>query len=146
MQEKVDQTVITEMRAAYAIGEMSRRTGVNIETIRYYERISLMPEPDRTEGGNRQYDPDQFKRLIFIKKSRDLGFSIDEIRALLEMADGQAFTCGEVRDLTQDHLANVQAKIADLLKLETALKGMIAECSKGDVPECPIIDMLFSPT
>lgn len=82
--------------------------------------------------------------LTFIKKGRDLGFSIDEIRALLEMADGQAFPCGEVRDLTQDHLANVQAKIADLLKLETALKGMIAECSKGDVPECPIIDTLFS--
>ena len=145
MQEKVDQRVITDTRAAYAIGEMSRRTRVNIETIRYYERISLMPAPDRTEGGNRQYNHDQFKRLAFIKRGRDLGFSIKEIRALLEMADGQTSTCDEVRNLTQGHLENVQAKIADLLKLETALQGMIAECSKGDVPKCPIIDTLLSP-
>ncbi|MDP7152713.1 MAG: MerR family transcriptional regulator, partial [Paracoccaceae bacterium] len=92
----------------YAIGEISRRTGVNIETVRYYERINIMPKPDRTAGGNRQYNYDQLKRLSFIKTSRELGFSIDEIRTLLEMVDQQDFTCGEVHDLTIGHLASVR--------------------------------------
>ena len=78
----------------YPIGEMSKHTGVNIETIRYYERIKIMPQPDRTAGGNRQYNHDELKRLSFIKTSRELGFSINEIRALLEMVDRQDFTCG----------------------------------------------------
>ncbi len=133
---------ITKTRG-YAIGEMSRRTGVNIETIRYYERISLMPKPDRTEGGNRQYNYDQLKRLSFIKSSRELGFSIDEIRALLEMADRNDFTCGEVHNLTIAHLTSVRGKIKALQKLELALVGMAAECSQGDVPECPILETLF---
>jgi MerR family mercuric resistance operon transcriptional regulator len=127
----------------YPIGEMSKRSGVNIETIRYYERIGIMPKPDRTAGGNRQYNHDQLKRLSFIKTSRDLGFSIDEIRALLEMVDRQDFTCGEVHALTVAHLASVREKIKGLRKLEGALSGMAAECSQGDVPDCPIIETLF---
>ncbi|MCF3592740.1 helix-turn-helix domain-containing protein [Rhodobacteraceae bacterium LMO-12] len=133
---------ITKTRG-YAIGEMSRRTGVNIETIRYYERIKLMPQPDRTSGGNRQYNHDQLKRLSFIKTSRELGFSIDEIRELLEMVDRQDFTCGEVHGLTIGHLASVRDKIKGLRKLEKALVGMAAECSQGDVPDCPILETLF---
>lgn len=127
----------------YPIGEMSKRTGVNIETIRYYERISLMPKPDRTVGGNRQYNHDQLKRLSFIKTSRELGFSISEIRALLEMVDRKDFTCGEVHGLTIEHLASVREKIKGLRKLEKALVGMAAECSQGDVPDCPILETLF---
>ena len=127
----------------YAIGEMSKRTGVNIETVRYYERINIMPRPDRTAGGNRQYNHDQLKRLSFIKTSRELGFSIDEIRALLEMVDRQDFTCGEVHGLTIEHLASVREKIEGLRKLEKALVGMAAECSQGDVPDCPILETLF---
>lgn len=127
----------------YAIGEMSKRTGVNIETVRYYERINIMPKPDRTAGGNRQYNHDQLKRLSFIKTSRELGFSIDEIRELLEMADRQDFTCGEVHGITVRHLASVRAKIRGLRKLEKALAGMVAECSQGDVPDCPILETLF---
>ena len=129
----------------HPIGEMSRRTGVNIETIRYYERIKIMPQPDRTAGGNRQYNHDQLKRLSFIKTSRELGFSIDEIRALLEMVDRQDFTCGEVHGLTVGHLASVREKIIGLRKLEKALVGMAAECSQGDVPDCPILETLFEP-
>ncbi len=127
----------------YAIGAMSQRTGVNIETIRYYERINIMPKPDRTSGGNRQYNHDQLKRLSFIRTSRELGFSIDEIRALLEMVDRKDFTCGEVHGLTIGHLAAVREKIKGLRKLESALVGMAAECSQGDVPECPILETLF---
>jgi MerR family mercuric resistance operon transcriptional regulator len=127
----------------YPIGEMSKRTDVNIETIRYYERINIMPKPDRTAGGNRQYNHDQLKRLSFIKTSRELGFSIDEIRELLEMVDRQDFTCGEVHALTIGHLASVREKIKRLRKLEKALAGMVAECGQGDVPDCPILETLF---
>lgn len=129
----------------YAIGEIARRTGVNIETVRYYERINIMPKPDRTAGGNRQYNYDQLKRLSFIKTSRELGFSIDEIRTLLEMVDQQDFTCGEVHDLTIGHLASVREKIKGLRKLEKALVSMAAECSQGEVPDCPILTTLFEP-
>lgn len=135
---------ITNARG-YAIGEISRRTGVNIETVRYYERINIMPKPDRTAGGNRQYNYDQLKRLSFIKTSRELGFSIDEIRTLLEMVDRQDFTCGEVHDLTIGHLASVREKIKGLRKLEKALVSMAAECSQGEVPDCPILTTLFEP-
>ncbi len=133
---------ITNTRG-YAIGQMSRETGVNIETIRYYERIGIMPKPDRTAGGNRQYNHDQLKRLFFIRRARGLGFSLEEIRGLFEMVDRKDFTCGEVHGLTVDHLASVQDKIANLKKLEKALSAMAAECGRGDVPECPILDTLF---
>ena len=133
---------ITNTRG-YPIGQMSRRTGVNIETIRYYERIGVMPQPDRTEGGNRQYNEEQLKRLYFIRRSRELGFSLQEIRALLEMADRSDFTCGEAHELTVGHLAAVKDKIASLKKLEKTLAAMLAECSRGDVPECPILETLF---
>lgn len=125
------------------IGKMSCETGVNIETIRYYERIGIMPDPGRTPGGNRQYRLEDLKRLTFIKRSRDLGFSIEEIRALLQMVDRRDFTCAEVRRLTIEHLAAVKRKIAHLRRLERALGSMVRECAKGDVPDCPIIDTLF---
>ncbi len=127
----------------YAIGEVSKFTGVNIETVRYYERIELMPKPDRTAGGNRQYNEPQLKQLFFIKRARELGFSIREIRALLAMALNTEFTCGEVHGMTIEHLASVQEKIVSLRRLEVALTDMAAECSRGDVPDCPILDTLF---
>lgn len=133
---------ITSARG-FAIGEMSRQTGVNIETIRYYERIGLMPKPDRTAGGNRQYDQDQLKRLYFLRRARDLGFSLEEIRGLFEMVDRKDFTCSEVHDLTVNHLISVREKILNLNRLEQALSAMVAECSRGDVPECPILETMF---
>ena len=133
---------ITSTRG-YAIGEMSQLADVNIETIRYYERIRIMPKPDRTAGGNRQYNHDQLKRLAFVKKCRNLSFSLDEIRALLEMVDRNDFTCGEVHGMTISHLATVKTKLADLMRLEKTLSKMASECSKGDVPDCPIIESLF---
>lgn len=143
MQGEILSGDITKKRG-YSIGTMSRETGVNIETIRYYERIALMPEPDRTEGGNRQYNHDQLKRLFFIRRCRELGFSIEEIKTLLRMVDRADITCGEVHDMTIVHLETVKRKISDLRRLESSLKTMAAECSKGDVPDCPIIDTLFT--
>ena len=132
-----------EKKRGYGIGDMSRATGVHIETIRYYERIGIMPPPDRTPGGNRQFSHDQLKRLFFVKRCRDLGFSLDEIRALLTMVDGRNFTCNEVNEMTLAHLGNIRKKLTDLKRLEQTLQKMAAQCSKGDVPQCPVIDTLF---
>jgi len=127
----------------YAIGAISKHSGVTIETIRYYERIELMPKADRTQGGNRQYDHQQLKRLSFIKRSRELGFSIAEIRELLGMVDKERVSCGEVHDMTVLHLKSVHKKIASLKKLESALTDMASQCARGNIPDCPIIDTLF---
>ncbi len=134
---------ITKTRA-YGIGMLSEETGVNIETIRYYERIGIMPEPGRTAGGNRSFDDNHLKRLSFIKRSRELGFSIEEIRTLLEMVDRDDICCGDVHDLAVAHINMIKKKISDLKRLEKVLKIMASECSKGNTPECPIIGTLFS--
>ena len=124
------------------IGELSRRTGVNIETIRYYERVGVMPNPSRSSGGHRLYDDEHLKRLAFVKRSRELGFGLDDVRELLGLVDGGSFTCAEVHTIATAHLDDVKRKITDLRRMERVLKSMAAECSRGDVPECPIIDTL----
>jgi MerR family mercuric resistance operon transcriptional regulator len=126
-----------------AIGKLSERTGCHIETIRYYERIGLLPNPPRTEGGHRMYGPDHLKRLTFIRRTRDLGFSLEDVRGWLRLVDGGAYSCAEVRTMTLDHVAEIRRKIADLRKMESVLEDMAAECEGGDVPDCPIIEALF---
>ena len=125
------------------IGGLSKQTGCNIETIRYYERIGLLPKPPRTEGGHRLYEREQIKRLVFIRRSRELGFSLDEIRTLLQLVDGKQYTCQEVKALTEEHLGDIKKKIADLKKLQKTLGEISAQCQGGQVPECPMIDALF---
>ncbi len=124
------------------IGVLSKRTGCNIETIRYYERIGLMPAPPRTEGGHRLYDEAHLKRLTFVRRSRELGFTLDDVRGLLQLVDGGHYTCAEVRDMTLQHLDEIRSKVADLRRLERVLKEMAAQCTGDDVPECPVIDAL----
>ncbi len=136
---------ITKPRAS-TIGRVAEETGVKIETIRYYERIGIMPVPDRTSGGNRLYDDVLLKRLKFIKRCRLLGFSIEDIRALLTMVDRQDLTCSQVHQTTVGHLSAVRQKIADLNQLARVLDDMASACSKGDVPGCPIIDALLDST
>ena len=126
-----------------AIGQLSKLTGVHIETIRYYERIGVMPRPPRSEGGQRIYDDSNVKRLSFIARCRDLGFSLDDIRSLLGLVDGNGMTCADVRQMTLDHAAQAKRKIADLKKLERTLRTMADQCHGNHVPECPIIDTLF---
>lgn len=127
------------------IGGLSRKTGCKIETIRFYEKIGLLPKPLRTEGGHRVYGADQIKRLVFIRRSRELGFSLDDIRALLELVDGRRYTCKQVKDVTDRHLSSVRGKVADLRRLEKTLAAISAQCQGKQVPECPIIDALFEP-
>lgn len=125
------------------IGRLATLSGVNLETIRYYERIGLMPEPDRTEGGHRLYEADHRRRLTFIRRARELGFSIDEIRALLDLARPQRRSCEEVRAITAAHLDDVRAKIADLVRLEAVLAETVSRCADdGAAPSCPVLEVL----
>jgi MerR family mercuric resistance operon transcriptional regulator len=127
-----------------SIGKMSKQSGVNIETIRFYEKIGVMPAPRRRANGYRLYDADHLMRLSFVRRSRELGFSLDEIRGLLRLVDGDAYTCAQVRELTLDHLAEIRRKIADLKRLKRVMQEMAAQCSGERAPECPIIDALFA--
>ena len=124
-------------------GALAARADCNIETVRYYERIGLLPPPPRNAGGHRLYGPDLAKRLIFIRRSRNLGFSIEEIRELLHLVEGGAYTCGEVEGLARGHMREIRRKIVDLRKLESVFEAMAAQCGGGAVPDCPIIDALF---
>lgn len=124
------------------IGELSRLTGVNIETIRYYEKIKMLRPPPRTEGGRRIYGPAETRALAFIRRGRELGFGLDDIRALLALgAPGEA-SCPEVREIAAQHLDDIRSKIADLRKLERLLAKTIAQCSGSRVPDCPVLDIL----
>jgi MerR family mercuric resistance operon transcriptional regulator len=128
---------------AFSIGALSGRSGVHIETIRYYEKIGIMPAPARSTGGYRIYGADHVRRLHFIRRGRELGFSLDELRGLLHLVDGQTYTCREVNALTIEHLAAIRQKIADLHRLEQVMSDMAKQCKGNQVPECPIIDALF---
>jgi MerR family mercuric resistance operon transcriptional regulator len=129
---------------ALTIGKLAEATGVNLETVRYYERIGLMSRPARTRGGHRSYEPEHVKWPNFIRRSRELGFTIQEIRGLLGLVKGRRYTCRQVQEITVGHIADIRRKIADLRRLERVLAGMAAQCEGGQVPECPFIDVLFA--
>lgn len=125
--------------------ELARRTGCNLETVRYYEKVGLLPEPPRTAGGYRSYDTTHERRLRFVLRARELGFSLNEIRALLRLADERYQPCAEARTVAA-HLQDVRAKIGDLKRMERVLKDMVAQCADGTLPECPLIETLFGET
>ncbi len=125
-------------------GELARRAGCHLETVRYYEKIGLLPPPARTQGGHRVYRFDDQRRLRFVLRGRELGFSIDELRSLLSLVDSKTYTCGEIHDLTISHLGSIRRKIADLKRLERTLAKVSDECSGGAVPDCPVIDALWA--
>lgn len=124
-------------------GELAARTGCNIETIRYYEQIGIMPSPPRSDGGHRLYGQALARRLNFVCRSRDLGFSLEEIRELLRVVDGGNYTCAQVEALALEHVKDIRQKITDLRKLKIVLETMASRCSGGKIPNCPIIDALF---
>ncbi len=129
----------------FSIGEIAKQSDCKVETIHYYEKIKLMPQPARTQGGHRIYDKTQLKRLRFIRKCRDLGFSIEQIKELLTFIDEPNHFCGEVKALAMVQYRKVQEKIDELKKLQEALNNMIVKC-KGEqytIDNCPIIDSLL---
>jgi MerR family transcriptional regulator, mercuric resistance operon regulatory protein len=134
---------ITSTRAeGLMIGRLSELTGVNIETIRYYERIKMLPAPPRTASGRRVYGAMELRILVFIRRSRELGFSLDEIRALLRLGAPGTASCGEVKQIAAHHLEDIRAKLDDLTKLERLLAKTVAHCTGKTAPDCPVLDIL----
>lgn len=124
------------------IGELSRATGTNIETIRYYERIGLLPAPDRTAANYRSYGDAHRSRLSFVRHSRDLGFTIEEIRSLLDLSDDPARECGEADRIATAHLEQVEVKIAQLAALRNELARIVGRCRGGLAGDCRVIEAL----
>lgn len=131
------------MEHAIPIGELSRRTGCNIETVRYYERIGMIPPPPR-RGRYRSYDAEDVARLGFVRRARELGFTLDKVRALLGLAGGGGASCAEVRDLAASHLKDVRGRIADLRRMERVLTASVRACDAGQDRGCPLIQALYA--
>jgi len=128
---------------AIPIGELSRRTGCNVETIRYYERIGLVPPPPR-RGRYRSYGPDDVRRLGFVRRARELGFTLDQVRTLFSLAAGGQGSCADARGIAITHLKDVRARIADLERMERVLADTVRACEMNDMAGCPLIDTLFA--
>ena len=124
------------------IGQVAKQTGCKVETIRFYEKERLLPEPPRSEGGNRLYTTDLVDRLVFIRRSRELGFTMNEIRQLLSLVDEKQVSCDRVKAIADSHLKDVRDKIADLKKMERTLQQLSNQCPGGGKPDCPIIQSL----
>jgi len=125
-------------------GVLARQSAVNSETIRYYEKIELMPQPMRSEGGHRLYEEDHLKRLVFIRRCRELGFNLEKIKNLLGLVDAGEYSCDDVRLRTEVHLKDIKQKVRDLKKMEGVLKNLVAECQSGELSRCPVIESLYS--
>jgi MerR family mercuric resistance operon transcriptional regulator len=137
------EVVAVARSAGIKIGDLSKRTGCNIETIRYYERISLLPAPARSAGRYRIYDNAGVRRLAFIRRARALGFTLDQVCALLALSENdRQGACTEVRELAARHLGEVRAKIADLRTMEHILADAVQRCAAAELSDCPIIDAL----
>jgi len=136
-------SAITTPRAdELTIGRLSDLTGVNIETIRYYERTKVLSAPPRAANGRRIYQSGDVRILAFLRRARELGFSLDDIRALLRLGGPEKASCREVRRIASHHLDDIRTKITDLRKLERLLSKTVAQCSGSTAPDCPVLDIL----
>jgi MerR family transcriptional regulator, mercuric resistance operon regulatory protein len=124
------------------IGKLSELTGVNIETIRYYERIKILPAAPRAASGRRIYQPVDIRRLAFLRRARQLGFSLDDIRALLRLGGPEKASCRDVRRIAAHHLEDIRGKLSDLRRLERLLTNTVAQCTGTTAPDCPVLDIL----
>ncbi|MEJ0017736.1 MAG: helix-turn-helix domain-containing protein [Acetobacteraceae bacterium] len=130
------------MAARISIGVASRRSGVKVPTIRYYEQIGLLPSPPRTDGNRRAFDDGDLRRLAFIRHARELGFEIDAIRALLELQDNPGQPCGTADAIARARLIEVEQRIESLKALKDELDVMIESCRHGKVADCRVIEVL----
>ena len=126
----------------FSIGEMAKTGNCKVQTVRYYEQIGLLPTPARNRGNQRQYKQAHLDRIRFIRHSRELGFSLQQIRTILDLSDDRARSCGDIDQIARDHLRAVESKITRLQSLRSELKRMISECSCGKVADCKIIQVL----
>ena len=132
------------MNEKLTIGSLAQSAGVNVETVRYYQRRGLLDEPAKPPGGHRRYAPAAATRVRFIKRAQHLGFTLEEVKGLLRLEDGQS--CRETRLLAEHKLALIEVRITDLGRMRRLLKALIAECAEGRRPRsCPIIATLSAP-
>lgn len=125
------------------IGEMAKDAGVGVETVRFYERQGLLPEPPRRSSGYRQYSPEALRRLQFIRRTKELGFSLEEIRELLELRVNPRTSCAEVKRRAEGKVADIEGKMAELQRMRKALGRLASSCSgKGPSSACPILDAM----
>jgi MerR family mercuric resistance operon transcriptional regulator len=127
------------------IGEAAAASGCHIETIRYYERVGLLPSPARRESGYRHYTHAQVQRMQFITRGRALGFSLDEIRSLLALADDASLSCGDVDQLARQHLGEIRTRIRELTRMARELERTLAGCAGGHRAQCSILEALRAP-
>jgi DNA-binding transcriptional MerR regulator len=125
-----------------SIGTVSRETGVKVPTIRYYEEVGLLPEPQRTDSNRRSYDPADVRRLRFIRHARELGFEVDAIRQLLDLSDQPERSCADVDVIARSHLTAIDDKIARLSALRSEVQRMVEEGEHGRVAQCRVIEAL----
>lgn len=128
--------------SALTIGRLATATGTNAETIRYYEKIGLLRAPARTASNYRAYGASELARLSFVRRARDLGFSLDQVRALLDLSDDRTKSCCAVDEITREQLISVERKIDGLLALKRELASLLDQCSRGTIANCRIIDAL----
>lgn len=124
------------------IGSLAARTGCNIETIRYYERIGLLPKPPRSEGGYRLYEEEHVRRLNFVRRARSLGFHLADILELVQLQGDNHEICAEARKVAARHLAEVQSRISEMRAIETILAAAIQRCDDAAEPGCAIVETL----
>lgn len=125
------------------IGNLAKHAEVNVETIRYYERLGLLPKPPRTQSGYRLFPEDAVLRILFIQRAQDLGFSLKEIRSLLGLRLHPGARCADVRERAQTKIAEIDQKMRSLQAMRTALVRLVGACSgRGPVSECPILESL----
>ena len=129
-------------KAVFTIGRLAQETGCKIQTIRYYEEIGVMPEPERSRGNQRLYGQVHIHRLMFIRHSRELGFSLDDIRELLDLADKPNQSCESVTNVAKNHLNEVNSRISRLNKVKSELERMIGQCNGKQMHDCRIIEAL----
>ena len=127
------------------IGEVAARSGCHPETVRYYERIGLLPAPPRAASGYRDYRPADADRLRFISRGRELGFSLEEIRSLLGLAEDDGLSCKDVDRLARGHLLDIRNRLNDLQRMASELERVIGSCSGGERGQCAILDTLRHP-
>ena len=127
---------------AIPIGDLARQTGVKVPTIRYYESVGLLPPALRTESNRRQYDDNAVKRLKFIRHARELGFEVNAIRELLDLAEQPQRSCAKVDALAREHLQAITSRIERLMALKAEVESMIKACAKGRIAKCRVIDVL----
>lgn len=125
------------------IGGLAVATATDAQTIRYYERLELLPKPRRTESNYRTYDDTYIQRIMFIKRAKEIGFSLNDIKVLLSMADGKVVGCKEVRRFAETRLSKIRAQIVNLNAMERALSELLRQCALSEkITDCPILESL----